>query len=167
MGIIKAIISVLVPGAGALFRRKYFSGAAMVIMWLLLIETLIGLAVVRPVGIADYVMPAGIAGAIAVFALNLLTQGVQLSQAGRKAKADQMFSQALSSFVAGDDEKAEEILHDLQSIDRLDVDCLFLRAKIALKQGKTRRAGRLFRKCRDFDEKGKWSWEIRQATNRL
>ena len=88
-------------------------------------------------------------------------------RAPRAEEMDEMYGAALAAFAAGRDEEVLRILRNMLRRRALDPDCLFLRAQTSLRRGDKRRARRLFRKCRDFDEEGKWTWEIGAALDNL
>ena len=170
MGIIRGAFAVLIPGVGKMLRRKYAGGAAIVALWAALVECYAVVRVLNPSGLPLYIEPALLAGIVSIWSANAVLEGLQLERARRNrlsGRIETLYADALTAFASGEDAKADELLRSALHSDELNVDCLFLRAQVALKQGKTGRARRLLRKCRDFDEKGKWRWETQAAWERL
>ncbi|MCD6405951.1 MAG: hypothetical protein J7M19_09000 [Planctomycetes bacterium] len=169
MRIIKAIFAVTVPGGAAVLRKGYLLGAAVLALWVALVEAYVVLRIVSPEGLRGYVMPALVWGAVGISAANALVAALFLWRDSRVGPSERraLYREALEAFARGDDAECERILKGLLWAGAPDVDCLFLRAQAAAGGGRSRRAKRLFRKCRDFDEKGKWDWEIRNAIEKL
>jgi|GEM_PF-5665320 len=170
MGILKGVFAVIIPGAGKILRRKYLSAALILVVWTVMLEAYLLLKVIRPSGLPVYVEPGLLTALVSVFAANVVLEIIHLARASRNiatGRLDEIHAQALAAFVAGEHQKADELLKAALRLDGLDPDCLFLRAQVAEWLGKKRRARRLLRKCRDFDEKGKWKWEIASALERL
>ncbi len=165
MGNLKSVIAVFIPGSGLAFRRKYFLGAAVFVVWVLAIEGYVAAKSVNPVDAPSYVRPAFLATVIVLSAATVLWEIIVFVRSRAKAagRLEELYRSALARFAAGDDERAEILLREAVKLDPLDVDCLFLRAEVSRRMGNVSRARRLFRKCRDFDEKGKWKWEIDSA----
>lgn len=170
MGILLSAFSVLIPGGGAIIRRKYFRAAALIVLFLGLLQVYLLVKAIHPAGLPAWTEPAVLAGIIAILAANAAFEAYILVR-GRgvdaRARLESLYSQALGAYIRGDDGKASELLRAASRLDGLNADVLFLRAQVAARQGHSRRAGRLFRKCMDFDEKGKWGWETQTALNRL
>ena len=170
MRIIKGIFAVLVPGAGKLLRKKYISAAFVIVLWTALAQAYVLLKAINPSGLAVYVHPALLAALVSIFAANAVLESLHLARDGRAAqdeRLDEVYSQALTAFLSGEHSKADELLKTALRIHNLDPDSLFLRGQVAAALGKKRRARRFLRKCRDFDEEGKWKWEIASAIERL
>ncbi len=170
MRIIKGVFAVLVPGAGKLLRKKYLSGAMVIVLWTALAQAYILLKAITPSGLPIYVHPALLAALVSIFAANAVLEVLHLARDARASQGerlDEVYSRALTAFLSGEHAKADELLKTALSIDNLDPDSLFLRAQVAAALGKKRRARRFLRKCRDFDEEGKWKWEIASAMERL
>lgn len=170
MGIARDIIFVIIPGGFAFQRRRHLAGAAFLCVWLALAEIwalyeLTGHAGV-PATLGAF-LPATVAGlyvASAAFSACIMLR--KRSSAG-PVDIDGLYRGAIAAFVAGDFEGAHGHLKQIRKRDPLDCDCLFLEAEVALARGRKRRAKRLFRKCMDFDEEGKWAWEIQTALEKL
>lgn len=148
----------------------YLLGALVFVLWSALVEAYVIVGAVNPVGTPGYVRPTLLWAACGVYGLNALAALLLLwksRRAGTTESRGDLHRRALEAFARGSDRECERLLDGLGSMEALDADCLFLRAQAALRQGKRRRAKRLFRKCRDFDEKGKWSWEIAAALEKL
>jgi hypothetical protein len=170
MGILKAVFSVLIPGVGIALRRKYVLGAAIFVVWALFVEGYVLVRTVNPAGLTNYVKPSLLAGLLVIFAASAGRELLHLARVHGLHAADQLqelYSEALGAYVSGEDKRADEILRQALKFDKLDVDCLFLRASVAARLGRRSRARRLFRKCRNFDEKGKWGWEVERALETL
>jgi hypothetical protein len=170
MGIIRGVFAVLIPGGAMILRRKYLSAAAIMAVWTVMLEAYLLLKVIRPSGVPVYVEPGLLTALVSVFAANVVLEIILLARASRSVstgRLDEIYSEALAAFVAGEDQKADELLKSALRLDGLDPDCLLLRAQVAARLGKKRRARRLLRKCRDFDEKGKWKWEIHTLLEHL
>jgi len=169
-GIVRGALSVLIPGAGGILRRRYLSAAAELVVWAAFIEGYVLVRTVSPSGLPRYAETVLLTGVLGIFAANAIVEGLRLVRESRNAfggRLDDIYREALAAFVAGDDKKADELLRTALRLDGLNVDCLYLRAEVAARLGATARARRLFRKCRDFDETGKWKWEIEAALERL
>jgi tetratricopeptide (TPR) repeat protein len=170
MGILKDFFSVLIPGGGAALRRKYFRAAAVMVVFLALLQAYVLLRMVRPAGVPDYAPAAVLALMLAVAIANAVAEGYHITRRRHFAvggKAEELYANALRAYISGEDKKADEFLSSALSLDELNADLLFLRAVVATRLGKAKRARRLFRKCRNIDENGKWSWEIDAALSRL
>jgi len=170
MGILKRLGAVVIPGGAPALGRKYLLGAGLLIMWVLALEAFFMLRAVSPVSVAPWVEPALLTVVCVAWAANAVVAAAAIKRRSGTASAaarDELYRKGLAAFAAGNDEGCRSFLKKLLAADRLDADCLFLAASIALKQGKIARAKRLFRKCRDFDEKGKWSWHINAALEEI
>jgi hypothetical protein len=170
MRISRDIFAVLIPGGGKLLRRKYISAAVILVSWTVALDAYILLRVLSPSGLPLYIGPALLAAVLGVLvanAVNELTHMVRERTNIRTGRVDEFYLQALKAFVSGEDRLADGYLKDALQVDELNADCLFLRAQVAMKLGRERRARRLLRKCGDFDENGKWKWEIAAALERL
>jgi hypothetical protein len=170
MRIVAAAFAVLVPGGGAILRRRYFLAAGILIVFLAVVQAWVLARVIHPAGVPGWTGPLLLAGAIAIWAANAAFEVYEAAGGKRHDAANRvaaLYSEALGAYISADDEKAEGLLRSAMRIDGLDADLLFLRAQAAAHRGDKRRAGRLFRKCMDFDEKGKWGWEARTALKRL
>ncbi len=169
MGIAKALIFVLVPGGYWFAGRRYLLGAGAFVLWLVAAETLVVSSVAGlEVGFRWRELAWGVAVGLYVanFALSLVYV-LRRRGGGVQQQRKELYCAALEAFLAGDDAKAGKELMKLRKIDPLDPDGLFLEAEVALAAGRERRAKSLFRRCRDFDEEGKWEWEIECALERL
>jgi len=162
MGIAGRVFSVIVPGGGLIRRRRYLLGAGLLLLCVLLFEGYAGLLVVSPSGAPGWLGAALFWLAAGIWALNALAEGL-LWASGGEGEREEVYRRALEAFAAGEDERCEKLLASALRRGPLDADFLFLRAQAALKAGRRRRARRLFRKCRDFDEKGKWTGRIESA----
>jgi tetratricopeptide (TPR) repeat protein len=169
-GIAKGALGVLIPGGGRILRRRYLSAAAELVVWAAFIEAYVLVRTVSPSGLPRYAEAVLLTGVLGIFAVNAIVEGLRLVRDAGNASGgqlDEIYREALAAFVAGDDKKADELLRTALRFDALNVDCLYLRAEVAARLGAMARARRLFRKCRDFDETGKWNWETKAALERL
>ena len=170
MRIARDIIFVVIPGGFAFLKRRYLAGAAFLCVWLALAESWVLHELIRPAGAR-----AGLGGLLpaAVAALYAVSAALSAWVLARKrfcaapGDVDGLYREAMAAFVAGDFEGAHGHLNEILKGNPLDCDCMFLKAEMALARGRKRRAKRLFRKCRDFDEEGKWAWEIQTALEKL
>jgi len=170
MRIISAVFSVILPGGGAFLRKRYFLAAAELALFLALVQVYILVEIIRPTGIPARLGAAVLTGAIAIAAVNAAFEIIRLARNNHLRAANSLetlYSQALAAYISMEDAKAEEILRRALRLDGLNVDVLFLRAQVAARLGNARHARRLFRKCRNFDEKGKWGWETQVALEHL
>ncbi len=170
MGIMRDLFSVLVPGGGAILRRKYLKAAVVIIAFLALLECWAVLVTVRPLGIPEYASAGVMTAMLAIVVANAVAEVYHLARRRHRSaggKAGDLHSQALSAYIVGDDRKAEELITSALRLDEINPDFVFLKGQIAARMGKARRARRLFRKCASFDEYGKWKWEIEAALARL
>lgn len=170
MRIMRDAFAVLIPGGGKLLRRKYLSAAVILICWTGALDALILLRSLNPTGLPIYIGPALLAAVLGVSvanAANEITHIVRERKNIRTGRVEEFYMQALKAFVSGEDRLADGYLRDALQADELNADCLFLRAQVAIRLGRERRARRLLRKCGDFDENGKWKWEIAAALGRL
>lgn len=152
-----------------MLRKRYLLGAAVLALWAALVEARVGLGIVSPKGLGGYVMQALVWSAVGIWTVNALVAAFFLWRSSRVGPPDRraLYLEALEAFMRGDDDECERVLKGLLRAGAPDADCLFLRAQAAAGGGRSKRAKRLFRKCRDFDEKGKWDWEIRNALRKL
>jgi len=170
MGAIAGTLAVLIPGVGKMLRRKYVGGAIVMIVWLALVEGYILVRTINPSGIPVYSESVLLAAAISFAVANAVLEALHLARQRQNrltGRIDVLYADALTAFTAGEDARADELLKQALSLDELNVDCLFLRAEIAIRLGRKRRARRLLSKCRAFDENGKWVWETTRAIERL
>jgi tetratricopeptide (TPR) repeat protein len=170
VGIAKNIFAVLVPGGGKMSRRKYLSAAAVLVLWTASLDAYILLKTLKPAGIPLYVEPALLTMLVATFVANLVNELLHIGRERRNistGRVDELYGQALSAYVSGEDHKADDLLKSALQLDELNADCLFFRGQVAAQLGKKRRARRLLRKCRDFDENDKWKWEIASILGQL
>ncbi|MHC4712159.1 MAG: tetratricopeptide repeat protein [Planctomycetota bacterium] len=164
MGIAKRVFLVILPGGALLLRRRYLLGALYFAGWVFLITARVLFSVLGlPLtGAANWLSTA----AAAVFGMNCALALCYIyweRRAPRAEDMDETYGAALAAFAAGRDKEVLRILRKMLRRRALDPDCLFLWAQTALREGDKRRARRLFRKCRDFDEEGKWTWEVERA----
>lgn len=170
MNTIRNILAVLIPGVGKILRRKYFSGAVILILWIGALDAYVLMKNLNPSGVPLYVEPALLAALISTFAANATNEVLHIGRQQRNlstGRVDELYSRALAAFVAGEDRSADDLLRSALRLDELNVDCLFLRGQVAGRLGRNHRARRLLRKCGDFDENGKWKWEISAILERL
>ncbi len=168
MGIAKRVFLVILPGGFLLLRRRYLLGALYFAVWVFLItaRALVSVPGLPATGAANWFS----AGAAALFGMNCALALCYIyweRGAPRAEDMDETYGTALAAFAAGRDEEVLRILRKMLRRRAFDTDCLFLWAQTALRRGDKRRARRLFRKCRDFDEEGKWAWEIERALRHL
>ena len=151
-------------------RRKYLKAAAVIVVFLALLQAYVLLWVIRPAGVPEYAPAAVLAMMLAVAIANVVAEIYHITRRRHFAaggKAEELYASALRAYISGEDRKADEFLSSALGLDELNVDFLFLRAVVATRLGKIKRARRLFRKCRNIDENGKWRWEIEAALSKL
>jgi hypothetical protein len=170
MRIATRIAAVIIPGGSAFLRKSHLRGALFLLLWLVPAEAYVLVTMTKPAGLPASLPSAAWMTAAGLWVLNAtlaLIHIMRSARARRDKMGEKLFSEALQAHLCGKDAEAEKLLRRLLAIDASDPDALFLRAQTAARLGKTRRAKRLFRKCRDFDEKGKWTWEIVSAMENL
>lgn len=166
--ILRRIGVVLIPGAPLAARRRYVSGALVFITWALIVEAWIFLNTVEPAGAPAKTEKFLLTAAAAVYGIHLAVELVLFIRRGKKQEsADELYLRALAAWTAGRAEDSLDLARRAARRGAGEADCLFLAANAAIAAGKRRAARRFLRKCRDFDEKGKWSWHVEETLRRL
>jgi len=147
-------------------KRRLF-GAAFFCIWLALAELWAVMALTGMSLWPRWVQRAVPAAVICAYAVSFALSAWFFLRIRSRRDCEPLYREAMAAFVAGDFDGAEENLNEILRTNALDGDCIFLKAHIALARGRKRRARRLFRKCRDFDEEGKWAWEIKSTLETL
>ncbi len=169
MRIVKHLFFVIVPGGFGFRTGRYLLGAVFFCVWVLLVQAWIFISLTQPATLAPWLEKTVPAMALVLygagFALSAWVAAALRMRQG--SDEDVLYSEAMKAFVAGDFDAANAMVRRILKTGALDCDCIFIQAHVALRQGRKRRAKRLFRKCRDFDEEGKWVWETERALLRL
>ena len=155
-------LSIALPGMGHFLLGYWVEGFLLSLVYSIALQGFL---------IGVFVSPGKFASALPVSFLILLvvvwlaTQALFILKVRGEEEKDfekrsRLFRKFMIAMLKNDLEDARRQLERILEADREDVDALFHLHQLLKATGDNEGAGKMLKRCRDFDEKGKWKWEL-------
>ena len=155
-------LSIVLPGMGHFFLGYWVEGFILSFIYSVALQGFL---------IGVFVSPGRFASALPVtffvmlVAVWLATQGLFILKVRSEEQKDleernRLFRKFMIAMLKNDLENARRQLERILETDREDVDALFHLCQLLRATGDNEGAEKVLKRCRDFDEEGKWKWEL-------
>ncbi len=159
------ILSMILPGTGHLFYRRYLRGVVLAVLFAaganaLLVSQFLASWSLRPV---TGWIGAAIAGGIWIYAvIDIILRHKSLRSKGFQTTKDDLLRAAQVAWLRDEFTDAERLLREILRLDERDTEAWVHLGKILKALGRQREARMCFRSALNLDANGPWRWMLRE-----